>query len=256
MQDGPRLRLTLLGGMTLRVDGVVNDELPQGVQRFVAFLSLSGRPARAAVAGQLWPDVTEEQAQHRLRTALWRVQKTAPGLIAPVNGALALGASVRTDVSEFTAWSRRVLDPAMPVRACLEADPNVSGDLLPGWYDDWVLLERERLRHLRLHVCEALCDKLVESGRFGEAVEVAHESIRLAPLRESAYRALIGALAAEGNLGEALRAYQQFSDRLADELGLAPSVRLESFVRQLADAQSVRTPSAVPERSWRGLMRT
>jgi DNA-binding SARP family transcriptional activator len=112
--------------------------------------------------------------------------------------------------------------------------------LLPGWYDDWVLLERERLRQVRLHVCEAMCEKLARAGRLAEAIDAAHSAIRLAPLRESSHRALIGALAAEGNLGEAVRAYDQFSDRLADELGLSPSVHLESYVRALTHRRSVR----------------
>ena len=43
------------------------------------------------------------------------------------------------------------------------------GELLPDWYDDWVLLERERFRQLRLHALDALCDDLTRAGRHWDA---------------------------------------------------------------------------------------
>jgi DNA-binding SARP family transcriptional activator len=42
--------------------------------------------------------------------------------------------------------------------------------LLPGWYDNWVVLQRERLRQLRMYASEALADELARVGRNGEAV--------------------------------------------------------------------------------------
>lgn len=227
-------RLALLDGVALhRENEVLVTDLPPGVQRLVALVGLTGRPGRSAVAGQLWPEVTEEQAQHNLRSALWRLQKAAPGLVEAVSGALALNPEVEVDVRQLTDWARRVLAPGAPFADCLTAHPGLYGELLPGWYDDWVLLERERLRQLRMHAWEALSQKLVEAERYGEAVEAAHEAIRAGALRESAHRALIRAHAAEGNIGEALLAYERFADRLADELGLAPSVQLEALLHQL-----------------------
>lgn len=235
-------RLSLLGGVAVHLeDGFLVTDLPQAVQRFVALLGLAGRPGRSCVAGQLWPEVPEGQAQRRLRTTLWRVQKTLPGLVETFGGALGLNPTVRLDVQELTEWGRVILDPGAPLDACLHTHPGIYRDLLPGWYDDWLLLERERLRQLRTHVWEALADKLTRAGRFGEAVDAAHQAIRAAPLRERAHRALIRAHAAEGDLGEALLAYQRFEEQLADELGLAPSVQLETLVRELVQAGATRT---------------
>src|SRR5437867_4028183 len=64
-------------------------------------------------------------------------------------------------------------------------------DLLPDWYDDWVALERERLRQLRVHALEQLCDRLLVAERFGEATEAALAASRTEPLRESPQRLLI-----------------------------------------------------------------
>jgi DNA-binding SARP family transcriptional activator len=106
------------------------------------------------------------------------------------------------------------------------------GELLPDWYDDWVLLERERYRQLSLHALEALADRLTGLARFGEAADAALAAIAGEPLRESGHRALIRVHLAEGNPSEALREYDRFRQML-DGLGLAPSPRLEELVRGL-----------------------
>jgi DNA-binding SARP family transcriptional activator len=155
--EGPRI--TLIDGFTLRWGrpgaGTAGDDLPHGVQRLVAHLCLAGRPARTAVAGDLWPDLPEEQAHASLRSALWRLRKVAPGLIEGVGGALSLVPGVRVDVRELYDWARRVADPRFRAAEVTLPDLGLHGELLPGWYDDFVLLERERLRQVRLHALGA-----------------------------------------------------------------------------------------------------
>ena len=234
MEAAQAPRVALLDGFTLEVhgDGGVTalDELPRGAQRLIAHLGLCGRPGRGAIAGQLWPDVPEDHAQGSLRSALWRVQKAVPGLVDVSGGALALAAGVRVDVREFTDWARRVLDPTAPVGSGTAPDVALRGELLPGWYDDWVLLERERLRQLRMHALEALADKLAAAGRYGEAVQAAYAAVRTEPLRESAHRAVVRVHLAEGNVAEAVRAYAAFRDLLRSELGVAPTAQMTELI--------------------------
>jgi DNA-binding SARP family transcriptional activator len=118
-------------------------------------------------------------------------------------------------------------------------------DLLPGWYDDWVLMERERLRQRILHALEELSRKLACAGRFPEAVEAAVLAIGAEPLRESAQRALIEAHVAEGNLSEARRILQEYRDLLRRELGVNPSYALQAVVDAAA---AVRCSSSRPTR--------
>jgi len=68
----------------------------------------------------------------------------------------------------------------------MAAVPVLSADLLPDWYDDWVLLEAEDWRQLRLHALEALAGRLIALGRWGEAANAAGAAVRAEPLRESA----------------------------------------------------------------------
>src|SRR5688572_33412044 len=109
-------RVALLDGFALRLPhgGATTDpdDLPHGVQRLVAYLSLCRRPARTAIAGELWPDVPEDNAHRSLRSALWRLQKVAPSLVEVSGGTLSLARTVRVDVRELAEWAQRMMDPA------------------------------------------------------------------------------------------------------------------------------------------------
>jgi DNA-binding SARP family transcriptional activator len=226
VDPAPVARVELLEGFSLefgRCGGRVSDGLPRGVQRLVAFLGVSRRPPRTAVAGLLWPEVPDVHAQGSLRSALWRLHKIAPGLIHTCRDTLSLADGVQVDVRELTCWAQRILDPTASVDDLVAARLRLRGELLPGWYDDWVLLERERLRQLRMHALEALADRLTAAGCYAEAVQAAYVAIQAEPLRESAHRTLIRAHLAEGNLIEAMHAYESFRTMLAGELGVVPS---------------------------------
>ncbi|MGY1640552.1 BTAD domain-containing putative transcriptional regulator [Geodermatophilus sp. SYSU D00703] len=198
----PVYRIELLDGFVLRPTSrssrAVDGDLPRDAQRLVAFLCLSGRPTRTAVAGRLWPGVPEDQAQMRLRSTLWRLRRAAPGLVEGTGGALSLAAGVRVDVRELHGWAERALDPRARVDRTSLPDPALWGDLLPGWHDDWVLLERDRVRQHRVHALEAVAVRLAAARHHGMAVQAAHLAVRAEPLRESAHRTLVEILGAGG----------------------------------------------------------
>ena len=236
MNPAPVARVQLLDGFGLEIGhcgGRMPGGLPRGVQRLVAFLGVSRQPPRTAIAGLLWPDVPEVRAQGSLRSALWRLHKIAPGLIGACRETLSLANGVQVDVRELTCWAQRVSDPAANVEDLAATQLRLRGELLPGWYDDWVLLERERLRQLRMHALEAMADRLMAAGRCGDAVQAAYVAMQAEPLRESAHRTLIRVHLAEGNLIEAVHAYESFRALLADELGVAPSQLMRDLVNGL-----------------------
>jgi DNA-binding SARP family transcriptional activator len=107
---------------------------------------------------------------------------------------------------------------------------DLSLDLLPDWYDDWLVDEREGVRQLRLHALEVLTERLSTSGRHVEAIQAALAAVRLEPLRETAHAALIRAHLAEGNRSEALRQFSRCRDALAAELAVEPSESLRKLV--------------------------
>ncbi|PWW24198.1 DNA-binding SARP family transcriptional activator [Geodermatophilus normandii] len=230
-------RVTLLGGFELDLPGrgrrPVADDLPHAVQRLVAHVCLSSRPTRSATAGHLWPDVPEDRAHGSLRSALWRLNKAAPGLIEVSGGALHLATDVRVDVRDLGDWVRRVVVPSGGADDVALPDTVLLGELLPGWYDDWVLLERERLRQLRIEALEAVAARLASAGRYCEALLAAHAAVSAEPLRESAHRVVMRIHLAEGNVVEAVRAYESFRTMLEDELGVPPTPQMTRLVQHV-----------------------
>jgi SARP family transcriptional regulator, regulator of embCAB operon len=101
---------------------------------------------------------------------------------------------------------------------------------LPGWYEDWALIEAENWRQLRLHALEAAAGVLADAGRFGEAVGAAQAAVDADPLRESPHAALIAVHLREGNQSEALREFERYRERLRGEFGLEPTPRLRALL--------------------------
>ena len=252
-------RVTLLDGFGLELPSralrSAADDLPRAVQRLLAHLCLSTRATRTVTAGHLWPDVPEDHAHGSLRSALWRLNKAAPGLVEASGTCLQLAADVRVDVRDLSDWAGRVVLPPPGGEDAALPDTALLGDLLPGWYDDWVLLERERLRQLRLQALEAVAARLASLGRHGEALQAAHAAVRAEPLRESAHRLVVRIHLAEGNVAEAVRAYEFFRTLLEDELGVPPSELMARLVqhvprvrRTLADHHPERPGDGAPVR--------
>jgi DNA-binding SARP family transcriptional activator len=225
------VRLSLLDAFELTCDGEPVP-LQQSGQRLLSFLALHPRPLqRTYVAGSLWPDIPEDRAQRSLRSALWRVRRVDRPLAGGEGGRLGLHPSVEVDVRELVELAHAVLDDSRDVPATAATELiALSGDLLPDCYEDWIAVEREHVRQLRLHALEVLCDALVETGRCAAASEAALAVVAADPLRESAHRALIRVHLAEGNLGEALRQYAFFRRLSEQQLGLVPSSEMELLI--------------------------
>lgn len=214
----PRLRLDLIGGWNLQVDGEAVAVAP-GVQRLLAFVALRDRSSRPVVAATLWPDCSDPRAQANLRSAIWRANRIQVDLLVERVGRLSLGPGADVDVHALTAGYRA----SEPSAATDRLDASADGELLPGWYDHWVLAERELVRQKWLHFLEELGTRLTAEGRYEQALEATLAAVRAEPLRESAHRLLINIHLAEGNLGEARRSYQRLRNLLEQELGLEPS---------------------------------
>jgi len=205
--------------------------LPPSAQRLLALLALHERPLlRPHVAGTLWLDTPEERASANLRSSLWRLNRPGPKLVEATSLQLRLAPEVRVDVRETAALAHRLLSSTTEVDGESELDPGrLTGELLPDWYDDWVLLERERLRQLSLHALEALGERLLVVGRLGEALEAALAAMTMEPLRESPHRLLIRIHLEEGNVVEATRQLELCRRLFREQLGLGPSPQLEQL---------------------------
>ncbi|MGW3668108.1 AfsR/SARP family transcriptional regulator [Streptomyces sp. NPDC005141] len=202
--------------------------LPVGAQRLLAFLALCERPQhRSVVAARLWADLSDARSCAALRTALWQTRRGASCLIAGEDSHLHLCPSVNVDVHESVNWTRLLDLGDHPVERFPDS---LSHDLLLDWPDEWVVIERERFRQIRLHALEALCRRLSEARDHRSAIEAGLSAVAADPLRETAQRVLIEAHIAEGNVSEAVRQYRAYSRLLSVELGVEPTAVLTSLV--------------------------
>jgi DNA-binding SARP family transcriptional activator len=208
------MTLQLLGGFRLTgSDGTLN--VPLSSARVLAFLGLRQRPVgRATVATDLWPEAESRRALGNLRSAIWRLPAAARVAIEATDDSVSLSSEVNC-----------VIEPGINETKAFETTALQSwgAALLPGWYDDWVLAERERLALRQAEFFEELSNVAREGRRTGDAVLFAVASIRLEPLRESAHRALLHAQREQGNYAEMLAQYQALSALLSEELGVQPS---------------------------------
>lgn len=235
-RNRPHLRISLLDQFRLEDEGL-SIILTEGSQRLLAFLALKGRLIRrAVVAGTLWPVATEDHASSSLRSALARLHRGARAAVAATAQEIGLSDEVTVDLWDSRALAHRLLMPEGSTPAAepgAESIPAFSQELLPDWYDEWVLIEAEDWRQLRLHALEALAGRLTAGQRYGDAAVAALSAVRAEPLRESPRAALIRVHIAEGNPSEAVREFARYGEFLKLELGVEPTERLRALVAGL-----------------------
>lgn len=232
-------RVKLLDSFELVCDGTTL-RLPMSAQRVVVFVALHSRPVqRSYVAGSLWLDSCEERAQANLRSALWRIHRCNQRLVEVRGQQLALGSDVAVDLRQVQELAQRVLHDCTSHDVDVDASA-LAGDLLPDWYEDWVMFERERFRQLRLAALDVLCERLTRAGRLRDALDVGLAAVAGEPLRESAHRAVIRVHLTEGNVAEAIRQHRLCRRLLRERLGIEPSARMRELMRDVDMANTVR----------------
>lgn len=230
-------RVSLLGGFVFSVAGEALLGISAGSQRLLAFLAVHDRlVTRNEAAGTLWPASSEEHAGASLRSALSRLDGTSRQVVRVTSGDLGMAEGVVVDVHGSRALARRLIDRQTPPSerdVSAGAVSALSGELLPGWYDDWALIEAEDWRQLRLHALEAVAARLTAADRWAEAASAALTAVRAEPLRETSRAALIRVHLAEGNQSEALGEFERYRVLLRAELGVEPTSRLTQLLGHL-----------------------
>lgn len=233
-QHPPRLRL--IGEFGLWVDGEVL--MPHSVQRVLAFLALARAPVgRLRLSGALWGEASQERADGNLRSTLWRLGRLRARIVERTSDCLAIAPGVQVDIWDLSASADRILAPGSSLH-----DPTAAthlawaSEILPGWDDPWLVIERERYRQLRLHALERSSERLLERGDVARAIEFGLTIVDAEPYRESAHRLLVAAYLQEGNVIEAVRQYRAYRRLTLDELGVEPSPLMEALVEPIRAA--------------------
>ncbi|MGA5761786.1 AfsR/SARP family transcriptional regulator [Nonomuraea bangladeshensis] len=191
---------------------------------------------RDVVAAAFWGDLPAAEARRRLNTALWRLRRVIEPphvprgtyLLVEPSGAMAFNrhSDAAVDVALFESAVTPALGPGRVSAADAErlagAVGLYVGDLLEGAYDDWVVLERERLRELHLSALARLASWHRSAGDLDTALRFGQAILDREPLREDVHRMMIEMHAEAGRRAQALRQYKICREILARELGVDP----------------------------------
>jgi DNA-binding SARP family transcriptional activator/pimeloyl-ACP methyl ester carboxylesterase len=240
-----RPHLSLLGGFTIAGDSTA---MTRKARAMVAYLALQSRQSqsRDKLAALLWSNNGEPQARVNLRQALSTIRRAMPSS----NGGrfLSEGDSITLKLDDFDVDVARFEELAAgPTPDRLEqAIALYRGDLLDGFtlreepFEDWVRVERERLRGIAIATQEKLVTHYSATGDLAPCARAATRLLALEPLREDIHRALMRIYASEGRVNLALKQYEFCRDVLQRELGLQP----EPETRKLYDELRTRRMSA------------
>src|SRR5579871_2405338 len=175
---------------------------------YLAFHRTQAHP-REVLIEMLWPDCDPEIGRNRLSTALsyLRLPLEPPGtpagsvLLADRTTIRIHPTALITDVARMEE-AFRTAGQTDSATERLEAWTRVvhlyRGELLPGYYEDWILTERQRLADLFAQAIDYLVGRYREARDLDRALEYAHLSIRQDPLREEAHQALLELYLATG----------------------------------------------------------
>lgn len=240
--------MRLIGGFEVEVDGrSVAPPSSRHARGLLAWLALHPGPEpRTRVAATFWPDVLDSSARGSLRTAIWALRQTLgadANVLLVTRDHLGLDPSlpVEVDVAEF--------DRAVAAGRLEEAADLVSGELLPGFEDEWVLQARDEVSAKVGATLERLARQADQRGDVQAALAWTRRQVKLDPLAEEPHRRLMQRLAAGGDRAAAVVVYTRLHDRLRRELQIEPSVETRRLVDELNGAAPSPPPVNRPVRA-------
>lgn len=210
---------------------------------------------RPQLAGLLWPETGERQARQSLRTALYQLRQALEPEGAEGTYLLTERETVQFSPEapcwvDVEAFERRIQAPTETAAdrvAQLEAAVELyRGDLVAGCYEDWCLVERDRLRSLYLSSLRELLKAYHEQGELEGQIACATRILRLSPLQEEVHRHLIQAYHAQGDRSAALAQYRECEQRLHEELGVEPAPETQALYEAIASGSEPRTGDGQP----------
>jgi predicted ATPase/DNA-binding SARP family transcriptional activator len=231
--DRDTLRITLLGGFSVAIDGVEVDERAWRLRKArtlikIVALAPGRRAHRDVVAELLWPERDPAAAANNLHQALHAARRALgdPGALTLADDVLTLTPAAWVDVDAFEA-------------AAGNGDPDTAlalyrGELLPeDRFEEWTAGRRAALDELQLDLRIQAADRSTAGGDPGTAIAALSRAAADAPRHEPVRRALMRTLAEAGRRQDALAQFEELRDALRAHNEADPDPETRALYRQL-----------------------
>jgi len=214
-------------------------------ERLLGFLALNGERThpREKLATLLWKDVSLATARNALNTTVWRLRKSLEpnkadrGRFLKVDGAREIGLNFSDELWCDAHAFVTALDASEDTQLH-DSVVALEGELLEGFYDDWIVAERERLNAARAQALQRLMSVATDSGSFDRALDYGRRVLERDPLRESVHRSMIWLYLQLGQRTQALRQYEACVAAIHRELGIQPMPETQALIAEIRNNAS------------------
>jgi len=256
----PQLQIHLFGQMQAIWSNGQPLRLPPSTQSLFAYLILfhERSHSREVLTNLFWENSPLKNARRCLSTTLWRLKKELPenasGLIVSDTGNLQFSHTNRQWIDILIFEEKANYGLRLPLeKMCVEGVTSLEeavtlyrGDLLDGYYDEWVLRERERLHLLYLRTLSRLMRYYGEQGQLVKGIAYGQRLLAVDSLREQIHRELMLLYMKNGERSLAIQQYEACRRVLANELGITPMSETQSLYEQLVSQRQVGKTAVYP----------
>lgn len=250
----------VLGPVEVTVDGTAAPPELLWRKHLALLVYLARSPKRARtrehLIGLLWPDKSESAARHSLNEALRVLRRIAgdEGLDTAAGQVRLAPGAARLDVDQLAGW--------IDAGSWSEAVAIVAGEFLEGFsvpgcdgFEDWLGAERRHWGERGVTALLGHAELLMRHGRAHEALLAARRAEALDSHSDAAARAIMMALAVQGDSVAALAHVERFGQVLAQEIGGAPSAETRALAERIRGGRGPRAYAGVPHNAEAGLRR-
>jgi DNA-binding SARP family transcriptional activator len=258
------IRFFLFGKLRIEADSGINQKIePRKAEELLVYLLLHRKQpqSREHLADVLWGELAPEQAKSYLRKALWQLQSAlesfSGGQVLLIDGDWLqlnpnsdfwLDIEILEKAFKTTEGVRgREWEPKW-AKGIEDAAELYQGELLDGWYQDWCLDERERLRHQYLAMLDKLIDYCESHQHYDHGLLFGEKILRHDCAREHTHRRVMRLYYLSGNRTAALRQYRKCVETLRKELDVEPAQATNELFEmiRLDHIDDMRSPGATP----------
>lgn len=228
------------------------------LQLLLAYLVLhrEAPQSRQAIAYLFWPESNDSQARTNLRNLIHLLRNSLPEaeqFLRIDNQTLQWRADspFTLDVATFdqgVASAASSQDPATAQALLKECLPLYRGELLTGFYEDWVIAAREQWQERYVRALELAATLAEQQRDYRTAIDYSRRLLQLDALREETYARLMQLYALQGDRATALRVYHNCATILVRELGVEPGPVTQGIYERLLNLEDTQ-PAIAPLRT-------